>query len=169
MNATDLSQILQANGYQVKGSRSQCPGHGGKDLNLSFSNGHDGKLLLTCFSNHCTMEDITGALGLKVSDLFPANDSFNKAEYHRQKSQYQIDQECISSYRVIALFAGDVKKRKWLSQDDRELAKQAIKTINKYNFTHARHKQLMIERSLDTAYQQWAKLSTEQKYENNYI
>lgn len=164
MNASDFSYILQANGYRVQGNRSQCPGHNGKDLNLSFSNGHDGKLLLTCFSHHCPVEDIAGSLGLSVSDLFPADDTFNKADYHQKKTQYQIEQECIHAYRMVAIFSADMKAGKKITEKNRRQAQEALQILDKNSFNHARYQQLMQEQAFNTAHQAWLKLTTEQKY-----
>ena len=45
-----------------------CPAHDDKNPSLAVTV-KDNKILLKCWSG-CTTQDITGALGLKVSDLF---------------------------------------------------------------------------------------------------
>lgn len=164
MNARDFSYILQANGYRVQGYRSQCPGHQGKDLNLSFRDDGNDMLLMTCFSHNCTLSEIMQALGLSIKDAFPANDSFNKTEYRKHKAQYQIDQECIHAYRMVAIFSADMKAGKQITEKNRRQAKEALQILDKNSFNHARYQQLMQEQAFNTAHQAWLKLTTEQKY-----
>jgi hypothetical protein len=55
---------------------SRCPAHNGKRKNLSVRSGDDGRVLLHCHhagedgSPSCPPEAITGALGLRLEDLF---------------------------------------------------------------------------------------------------
>ena len=51
--------------------RAQCPGHGGKGLNLSIGEAADGTVLLTCHSRGCSFDEIVAGLGLEPSDPFP--------------------------------------------------------------------------------------------------
>jgi len=71
---------LESRGYTVKKSgkvyRSQCPAHGGKDLNLAVMLGKKGQVVLTCHSHHCTQGEIMTALGIEKEspvDVKPAN------------------------------------------------------------------------------------------------
>lgn len=50
-----------------------CPGHGDKRPSLSVRLGDDGRILLHCFGG-CTIQEIVGALGIEVRQLFPARD-----------------------------------------------------------------------------------------------
>ncbi len=63
---------LKACGYTVKKSggiyRSQCPAHDGKDLNLAFTLGDNGRVMFTCHSHHCTYEEIMAALGIEKEE-----------------------------------------------------------------------------------------------------
>ena len=49
--------------------RALCPAHDDREPSLSVSEGEDGRALLKCFAGF-TPENITGALGLQMSDLF---------------------------------------------------------------------------------------------------
>jgi len=69
-----LTEALRANGWKQKGAGrdrivSQCPAHGGDDLNLAVAVGDQG-VLTKCHSHDCPAEDIASAVGLKLSDLF---------------------------------------------------------------------------------------------------
>jgi hypothetical protein len=51
--------------------RACCPAHGGKNPTaLSIGEGSDGRVLLQCWHG-CDVDQVAGALGLELSDLFP--------------------------------------------------------------------------------------------------
>ena len=47
-----------------------CPGHDDKSPSMAIKAGDYNRILLHCFAG-CSTEEITGALGLKLTDLFP--------------------------------------------------------------------------------------------------
>ena len=49
--------------------RTQCPAHHGKNTNLAFSEGNDGRLLATCHSKKCSFEEIAKSLGFEPHEL----------------------------------------------------------------------------------------------------
>src|SRR5665213_1759750 len=60
---------------------AQCPSHEDEHNSLSVAEDINGKVLLKCHAG-CDVQNIVGALGLAVADLFPA---FNLAEYAHAK------------------------------------------------------------------------------------
>lgn len=52
------------------GWSARCPAHDDKVASLSIGVGHDGRALLCCHAG-CTAREITDALGLTLSALFP--------------------------------------------------------------------------------------------------
>ena len=74
-------QVLLArlDGVQANGPdrwRAVCPAHEsrGRSRTLSIRVGDGDRVLLCCFAG-CQVDDIAGAVGLKVSDLFPPRSS----------------------------------------------------------------------------------------------
>ena len=69
MTLTDLLQRLD--GVKGTGGRymAKCPNHPDSTPSLSVSVGEGGKILLKCFAG-CQVEDIVGAMGLTMNDLF---------------------------------------------------------------------------------------------------
>ena len=59
------------------GWTAKCPGHDDTHRSLSVSH-RDGKWLLKCHAG-CTIEQITAAMGIKISDLFDADSRKRKA------------------------------------------------------------------------------------------
>jgi hypothetical protein len=55
--------------------RACCPGHAGSNPSaLSVGVGAEGQVLLRCWHG-CTVDQVAGALGLELSDLFPPRES----------------------------------------------------------------------------------------------
>jgi hypothetical protein len=52
---------------------ARCPAHEDKSPSLAVREGEDGRVLLHCFGG-CSTADVLGAIGLDMSDLFPAGD-----------------------------------------------------------------------------------------------
>lgn len=52
---------------------AHCPAHDDQDPSLSVSEGDDGRILINCHKG-CSTENVLAALGLEMSDLFPARE-----------------------------------------------------------------------------------------------
>lgn len=81
-----LQRVLDAldrEGCRVRGGSdqqsAQCPAHEDREPSLSISTGDDERVLLNCHAG-CTAEEIAGALGLTMRDLFPARDFIDNVE-----------------------------------------------------------------------------------------
>lgn len=74
MTAVEFISLLDSRGLSPRksgtGWTARCCGHEDKNASLSVSAGADGRVLLKCHAG-CTAENIVGALGLKLADLFP--------------------------------------------------------------------------------------------------
>ena len=55
-----------------RGWSARCPAHDDRHASLSVSEGGDGRVFLHCHAG-CTTASVVGALGLRMSDLFPAD------------------------------------------------------------------------------------------------
>ena len=53
---------------------AQCPAHDDKGPSLSIKEMPDGRVLVHCFAG-CNVDDVTAAVGLALSDLFPPRES----------------------------------------------------------------------------------------------
>lgn len=68
--------LLRLEGYKLRENgrdrwRACCPAHGGKNPSvLSIGVGDSGAVVLRCWQG-CTVEQVVGALGLELHDLFP--------------------------------------------------------------------------------------------------
>ncbi len=74
MTAVEFISLLDSRGLIPRksgtGWMARCCGHEDKNASLSISTGVEGCVLLKCHAG-CATENIVGALGLKLADLFP--------------------------------------------------------------------------------------------------
>lgn len=90
MTLTDFLHRLEG----VAGSNGQysarCPGHADKHNSLSVSVGTDGKILLNCHAG-CSTDDILGAMGLTMRDLFFGAPNTLKEPRQTQKAWFEAE------------------------------------------------------------------------------
>ena len=83
--------VSRLNGAKYSGSGyvARCPAHDDNHQSLSIAEGDDGRILLNCHAD-CSVESIVAAMGLKMSDLFPAKTN--------ERSSNKTGIECIYDY-----------------------------------------------------------------------
>ncbi len=106
-----------------------CPAHPDKSPSLAIKQTNDGKILLHCFSG-CQVSDIVAAVGLELSDLMPANPSYQKGTKPPIFNKYELFdrlafEAVILSLAIRHLLNGDV-----LQYEDLERVELAEQTIN---------------------------------------
>lgn len=74
-----------------------CPAHEDTNRSLSVSEGDDGRVLLRCHAG-CRTEDIVSALGLSMSDLFPASKEKERKEIGRRTHNYPGYRKTVISF-----------------------------------------------------------------------
>src|SRR5262249_25779904 len=80
---------------------ARCPAHDDKFPSLSIREGDDGRVLVHCFAG-CTVDEITGALGLRISDLFA--DAGMKEDTRRPLREARPDRGALAfRYEMAAL------------------------------------------------------------------
>lgn len=104
-----------------------CPAHDDKTPSLTIAEGSDGRVLVHCFGQQCSVSDIAEAVGLEISDLMPEN-----VGYHRMKPKDRVynamDVLCAirSDLYHSLIVAKDMQAGKVLSGDESLLFAQAI-------------------------------------------
>lgn len=87
-----------------------CPAHDDKNPSLGITEAADGKVLLHCWTG-CTARDITAAIGLELSDLFPGD---KPARRGPSKAAQQFEAT------IITIALNNLRQGKPLSVADRE-------------------------------------------------
>lgn len=125
-------ESVQSRGHGKWSAR--CPAHADNSPSLSIREGDDGRLLVHCFAG-CTIEEITGALGLRVADLFM--DAPASGEARRMPRAARIDRTAlVFRYEMVALDlrlrservlseAAGLDTALW-SDEERDLAMKAV-------------------------------------------
>jgi hypothetical protein len=120
-----LSKVKGRNGNWT----ACCPAHDDKGPSLAVKE-EDGKILLHCFVG-CSVENIVGALGVEMADLFPPK----PADYRPQPRVRFYASELLRvinhESRIVAIAAFDMAKGRALHADDLarlQLAAQRIQT-----------------------------------------
>ena len=81
-----------------------CPAHDDKSPSLAIREVEDGRVLIHCFSG-CSVQEITGALGMELSDLFPPRPGNYKPEA-RPFPAADILKACAFEVSIAALAIG---------------------------------------------------------------
>lgn len=92
------------------GHLARCPAHDDRKSSLSVAQGGDGKVLLKCFAG-CETEQIVGALGLEMKDLF--NDKGHLDPEPRIVKAYDYtDEHGDRLYQVVRFEPKDFRQRR---------------------------------------------------------
>lgn len=107
-----------------------CPAHEDRNPSMTVRETPDGRILMHCFAG-CSIGDITGALGVDMSDLFPPRpDPVRPIKPERRRFMASDLLKVIEfEATIVALCAHDLAQGRTLSAHDRErlmLAKDRI-------------------------------------------
>ena len=108
-----LSQIIERlDGVKPyrKGYIALCPAHPDQDPSLSIDEGEDGRILLKCFAG-CPTEEIVGAIGIEMADLFPEKPSGNGSRQMVATYNY-LDEAGNLLYQVCRFEPKDFRQRR---------------------------------------------------------
>ena len=97
-----------------------CPAHGDRSPSLAIAEGDDGKVLMRCFAG-CGVDEIVGAVGMSLSDLFPpkATDEYSPPMKMPFNARDVLSAVCLEM-TIVVICASDIAKGKTLSEDSRK-------------------------------------------------
>lgn len=100
--------------------RAACPVCGERNQStLSIGVGDNGAVLMRCFKSGCAVDQIAGALGLELSDLFPPKDSHARPlERRRMLTARQALDLLLSESLVIFVIGADMHRQRTVSAAD---------------------------------------------------
>jgi hypothetical protein len=104
-----------------------CPAHSDKSPSLAIRELDDGRILLKCFAD-CSVQDILGAIGMEIGDLFPDT---NKNLPPVKRKYYASDLLRVIEFEawVVSVVAYRMSEGKPLSEVDRTRMKIAQSRI----------------------------------------
>jgi hypothetical protein len=138
---TPAEKFVQRLG-KVKGRNGSwtacCPAHDDKSPSLSIREGEDGRVLVHCFGG-CDVQEVLGAVGMDMSDLFPEKQERYEGQTSKQMKPafYATDLLRIASIEclVVMIAAYDIRQGKKLSESDMDrlqVAQQRIEEVVQY-------------------------------------
>lgn len=99
--------------------RACCPAHGGSNPStLSVGIGNDGAVLLRCWHG-CSADEVVGALGLELTDLFPPRESHRALKKRHLISAGQALNLLHDEAQFIAGTAASIAHGTTLTDDDK--------------------------------------------------
>ena len=105
-----------------------CPAHDDKSPSLAIKQCDNGKILIKCWAG-CGIDDIVGAIGLELSDLFPADPGYSKQErsyFNAETILKALHKEAI----IMRCLASDIKHGIQLGKDEIKRAEIAENRIH---------------------------------------
>ena len=100
-----------------------CPAHSDKSPSLAIRELEDGRILIKCFAD-CSVQDILGAIGMDMNDLFP---NVNKDLPQVKRKYYASDLLRVIEFEawVVSVAAYTMAQGLPLSEEDRGRMKKA--------------------------------------------
>ena len=104
-----------------------CPAHSDKSPSLAIRELDDGRILIKCFAD-CSVQDILGAIGMDMNDLFP---NVNKDLPPVKRKYYATDLLRVIEFEawVVSVAAYTMSQGLPLSEEDRTRMKVAQSRI----------------------------------------
>lgn len=133
VSPTDLVLDRLTGVKQIRPDRYQarCPAHDDKSPSLVITETSDGTLLVKCWAG-CSVDDIVGAVGLELRDLFPPK--FNGQEHRASKlprySAPEVVKTVIMEATIIVLGYQALQRGEALNLADSARVDLAIGTID---------------------------------------
>lgn len=97
--------------------RACCPAHDDKKPSLSITLANSDAILIKCWSG-CSTEDVVGALGMEMTDLFPDTNKYHAAPVKRPFSADQAAKVIASDAITVAVAAAKLRQKEPLNQAD---------------------------------------------------
>ncbi len=126
-----LSRLKNVRQRQAGQSSASCPAHADKGPSLSVRETPEGAVLLHCFAG-CSVHEITAALGLDMTALFPPKQRTGREPKRlaRAIAPSQALELLAREAMLVAVVASDMTKGKPLNTETHQRLLQAVGRIN---------------------------------------
>ena len=94
-----------------------CPAHDDKSPSLSVRDAENGVVLAHCFAG-CSIDDILGAVGLTLDDLFPDRPPVNHKRQRRSFPAADVLATIAREATIVAVAAANIRKGIALTDED---------------------------------------------------
>lgn len=97
--------------------RACCPAHDDKKPSLSVTLAQSGAILLKCWTG-CSAEEIIGAVGMEMTELFPPMDRHHHPKERRPFSADQAASVIASDASILVMAAAKLRNKEPLTPKD---------------------------------------------------
>jgi len=113
--------------------QARCPAHEDKSPSLAVKETSDGTILIRCFAG-CSAHEITSAVGLELSDLFPKQENFNHSlpgkPLRKPWSASDVLRAVQHELHVVAVCAGQLRNEGLTPEDSARLTLALQRVFN---------------------------------------
>jgi len=130
MSADTLLQLLDK--VRPTGHNSWvacCPAHNDKSPSLAVTENDEGAILAHCFAG-CSIDDVLGAVGLTINDLFPERPQRNRKSQRRSFPAADVLDLITQEAALVAVAACNVSQGIQLSSEDKQRLLLAAERIH---------------------------------------
>jgi hypothetical protein len=119
---------------KVKGGRGRwtacCPSHEDRSPSLAIRETEDGRILLKCFGG-CSVQEIVGAIGMDIGELFPPDDKLSHHKPKVKNSFYATDLLRVIEFEsvLVSVAASNIANGIKLTDNDRSRLRKAQERI----------------------------------------
>jgi len=110
--------------------RAKCPGHNSRSRTLSIAEGAEGAVLIHCFAG-CEPAQIVSAVGLRLCDLFPRNETIQSRRYNsRPRTDYKALVELLRHEITVLIIAAEaVRNNEILPDEELEVLYRVLRNL----------------------------------------
>ena len=110
--------------------RAKCPGHNSRSRTLSIAEGVEGAVLIHCFAG-CEPAQIVSAVGLRLCDLFPRNETIQSKRYNsRPRTDYKALVELLRHEITVLIVAAEaVRNNEILPDEELEVLYRVLRNL----------------------------------------
>lgn len=125
-----LQRLLKVRGRRNNTWTACCPAHADKSPSLAIKLLEDGRVLVHCFGG-CSVEEVLGAVGLSLTDLFP-DDLIQTGAKPVKPAFFASDLMRIIHFEalVVLIVALDIDKGRMPSEGTRQRVRLAYERID---------------------------------------
>lgn len=119
---------------QGRGYVARCPAHADKSPSLSLREGDDGRTLVHCHAG-CTAEEIMGAIGMRLTDLFPGSGRPTRPTPAPGVSYSELHKATAFERSILFIVNADRAKGRAINDTDKaraQLARQRVDAARRF-------------------------------------
>lgn len=108
---------------------ARCPAHEDRSPSLTIAEVPDGRVLVHCFAG-CSFEEIIGAVGVELSELFPPSEQDKSSPLTRRFNAHAVLDAVANEAAIVAIYASDMRRGVALQPSDHDRLGIAVRRLS---------------------------------------